>query len=203
MDFNSSSKVNLLNIDSSNENLLRLDLQQTLKRSPINPKDLTSFQRILLTTDGMVTEILEAFFWERMKVIKLFQDYFTLEHDVPSLEIKIEGKVMQRKIFLRGRLSQKNHLYGDSIIVPDRLDEKIRDGLLNSNKPIGLLILENRLETFREILDCGKEKAQDLAEYFNIEKDDFLIFRTYRVIANHQPIMLITEKFPEKGMEIE
>ena len=74
MDFNSSSNVNLLNIDSSNENLLRLDLQQTLKRSPINPKDLTSFQRILLTTDGMVTEILEAFFWERMKVIKLFQD---------------------------------------------------------------------------------------------------------------------------------
>jgi chorismate-pyruvate lyase len=51
-------------------------------------------------------------------------------------------------------------------------------------------------------LDCGKEKANDLAEYFNIEKDDFLIFRTYRVIANHKPIMLITEKFPESGMEI-
>ena len=187
---------------STDNNLLRLDLQQTLKRSPINPRDLTSFQRVLLTTDGMVTEMLEAVFWERMKVIKLFQDHFILDHDIPSLEIKKDCNVMQRKIFLRGKLSQKNHLYGDSIIVPDRLEENIRDGLLNSNKPIGLLLLENRLETFREILDCGKEKAHDLADDFNIEKDDFLIFRTYRVIANHLPIMLITEKFPEKGMEI-
>ncbi len=189
-------------ITSTDNNLLRLDLQQTLKRSPINPRDLTSFQRVLLTTDGMVTEMLEAVFWERMKVIKLFQDHFILDHDIPSLEIKKDCNVMQRKIFLRGKLSQKNHLYGDSIIVPDRLEENIRDGLLNSNKPIGLLLLENRLETFREILDCGKEKAHDLADDFNIEKDDFLIFRTYRVIANHLPIMLITEKFPEKGMEI-
>jgi chorismate-pyruvate lyase len=189
-------------ITTTDNNLLRLDLQQTLKRSPINPRDLTSFQRVLLTTDGMVTEMLEAVFWERMKVIKLFQDHFILDHDIPSLEIKKDCNVMQRKIFLRGKLSQKNHLYGDSIIVPDRLEENIRDGLLNSNKPIGLLLLENRLETFREILDCGKEKAHDLADDFNIEKDDFLIFRTYRVIANHLPIMLITEKFPEKGMEI-
>ncbi|MFQ5963542.1 MAG: chorismate--pyruvate lyase family protein [Candidatus Scalinduaceae bacterium] len=187
---------------AKNNNLLRLDLQQTLKRSPINPRDLTSFQRVLLTTDGMVTEMLEAVFWERMKVIKIFQDHFILDHDIPSLEIKKECNVMQRRIFLRGKLSQKNHLYGDSIIVPDRLEENIRDGLLNSNKPIGLLLLENRLETFREILDCGKEKAHDLADDFNIEKDDFLIFRTYRVIANHLPIMLITEKFPENGMEI-
>ncbi len=202
MDSNNSINSNLQDSDSANVKLLRLDLQKSLKRSHIDPKDLTSFQRILLTTDGMVTEMLEACFSERMKVIKLFQDYFATDHDIPQLEIKKECKVMQRKIFLRGRLSQKNHLYGDSIIVPDRLDEKIRDGLLNSNKPIGLLILENRLETFREILDCGKERACDLAKDFNIEEDDFLIFRTYTVTANHQPIMLITEKFPEKGMEI-
>ncbi len=202
MTANSSSNINLQKPDTTNGNLLRFDLQQTLKRSPINPKDLSSLQRILLTTDGMVTEILEACFWERMKVIKLFQDYFDIEHDIPSLEVKNKCKVLQRKILLRGRISQTNHLYGNSIIVSDRLDEKIRDGLLNSNKPIGLLILENRLETFREILDCGKEKANELAEYFNIEKDDFLIFRTYKVIANHKPIMLITEKFPENGMEI-
>lgn len=189
--------------NNSGESLLRLDLQQTLKRSPINPKDLTSFQRILLTTDGMVTEILEAFFWEGMKVIKLYQDNFATDHDIPSLELKKGSNIMHRKIFLRGRLSQRNHLYGETIIVPDRLDERIKDGLLNSNKPIGLLIFENRLETFREILDSGKEKANDLAADFNIEKDDFLIFRTYRILAKGLPIMLITEKFLEKGMETE
>ncbi len=149
--------------NSSNNSLLRLDLQRSLKRSHINPKDLTSFQRILLTTDGMVTEILEAYLWERMKVVKLFQDYFCLEHEIPTLDIKKGCKVLQRKILLRGRLSQKNHIYAESIIIPDRLDEKMSDGLLNSNKPIGLLILEDRLETFHEILDCGKEHALNLA----------------------------------------
>ncbi len=194
MDINNSS--------NNNNNILRLDLQKSLKRSPINPKDITSFKRVLLTTDGMVTEILEAYLWEQMKVIKLFQDYFTLEDEISSLEVEKGCSVLQRKIFLRGKISQKNHIYAESIIVPDRLNERIRDGLLNSNKPIGLLILENRLETFREILDCGKEKAHDLAVHFKIKKNDFLIFRTYRVFANRLPIMLITEKFPEDGLEI-
>jgi chorismate-pyruvate lyase len=188
--------------NSSHEELLRLDLRHSLKRSPINPKDLTSIQRILLTTDGMVTEILEAHLWERMKVKKLFQEYFVLEHEIPSLEINKGTKVLQRKICLYGRFSHTNHIYAETIIVPDRLDEKMRDGLLNSNKPIGQLILEDRLETFREILDCGKEQAQDLAEYFNIKKSDILIFRTYRVFAHRKPMMLITEKFPENGMII-
>ncbi|MCX5886350.1 MAG: chorismate pyruvate-lyase family protein [Proteobacteria bacterium] len=186
--------------NSSNKDLLRNDLQRSLRRSPINPQDMTPFQRILLTTDGMVTEILEAYLWERMKVIKLSQDYFTLDNEIPSLEIGKGCKVIQRKVLLRGGLSQKNHLYAESIIIPDRLDKKIRDGLFNTNKPIGLLILENRLETFREILDCGKEEAQDLAGYFNIERNGFLIFRAYRVFSNHVPIMLITEKFAEDGM---
>jgi len=186
--------------NSSNKDLLRIDLQTSLKRSPLNPKDITPFQRILLTTDGMVTEILEAYLWERMKIIKLSQDYCRLDKDIPALEIGKGCKVMERKILLCGGISRKNHLYAESIIIPDRLHEKIRDGLLNTNKPIGLLILENRLETFREILDCGKEEAQDLASYFNVKRDDFLIFRTYRVFSNGLPIMLITEKFAEHGI---
>lgn len=192
-----------MNIDnSSDDNLLRFDLQRSLKRSHINPKDLTTIQRILLTTDGMVTEILEAYLLEQMKVTKLSQDYSVLDHDIPYLELNKGTQVLLRKILLRGKLSHKNYIYAESIIVPERLNEKLRDGLLKTNKPIGQLILEDRLETFREILDCGKEEAQELSVYFNVKKDSFLIFRDYRVLANQLPIMLITEKFPEDGMII-
>lgn len=176
--------------------------QKSSARNSINPREITPFHRILLSTDGMVTDILEAYLSERIKIVKLFQKDFFLEDDVPFLEIIKGFRVMQRKVLLCGRISQKNHLYAESIIVPDRLDEKIRDDLLHSNKPIGGLIYENRLETFREILDCGKEKAGDLAAYFNIKRSDSLIFRTYRVIANRLPIMLITEKFSENGMRV-
>jgi chorismate-pyruvate lyase len=98
-------------------------------------------------------------------------------------------------------MSHKNHIFAHSVIAPDRLSDRIRDGLVHSGKAIGLLILEDRLETFREILSCGREQAGDLAEHFLIDPDAFLIYRTYRVIVNRSPIMLITEKFPESGFQ--
>ena len=181
--------------------LLRADLQRSLKRGPIDPKELSSFQRILLTTDGMVTEMLEAYLWERMIVVKLSQEHVPSQVDVPELEIRKGENVLQRTILLRGRMSHKNHIYAHSIIAPDRLDDRMRDGLVRSGKAIGLLILEDRLETFREILSCGREQAGDLAEHFLIDPDAYLIYRTYRVIVNRSPIMLITEKFPESEFQ--
>ncbi len=184
---------------ASNGDLMRADLQQSLKRGPVNPRNLSSFQRILLTTDGTVTEMLEAVLWERMKVVKLSQKLLKADQDLPFLEADKGADVLDRKILLRGVVSHKNHVYAESLILPDRLSDPMRDALLNSAKPIGLLILEERLETFREIMDCGKEPAGEVAEHFLVPPDSFLIYRTYRVFAHRHPIMQVTEKFPESG----
>ncbi len=45
--------------------VLRSDLHESLTHSHIDPSRLSTFQRILLTTDGTVTEILEAYLFER------------------------------------------------------------------------------------------------------------------------------------------
>jgi chorismate-pyruvate lyase len=183
---------------SNQSDLMRTDLQRSLRGSPIDPSRLTSFQRILLTTDGMVTEMLEANYWERMVVERLFQEDYALEQELVDLECKPGEHVLDRRILLRGRMSHLARLYAESFIVRDRLPEFIRDGLVHSHKPIGLLIQENRLETFREILDCVREEAGQLSRYFRIQPGEYLISRRYRVIASGQPIMLITEKFPER-----
>jgi chorismate-pyruvate lyase len=57
--------------------------------------------------------------------------------------------------------------------------------------------LEHRLETFREIVECWREFAGPLGQYFQVDEETTLIARTYRIFAGGQPIMLITEKFPE------
>jgi chorismate-pyruvate lyase len=183
---------------SNQTDLMRTDLQRSLRGSPIDPSRLTSFQRILLTTDGMVTEMLEANYWERMTVERLFQEDYPLAAELEDLEYKAGEHVLDRRILLRGRMSHLARIYAESFIARDRLPDFIRDGLLHSSKPIGLLVLENRLETFREILGCAREEAGDIAEHFRIEPTDYLIARRYRVIAHGQPIMLITEKFPER-----
>lgn len=177
--------------------LMRTDLQKSLRGSPVEPSKLTSFQRILLTTDGTVTEMLEAYFWESITVVKLFQDDYALEHHLPALGSEQGEHVLDRRIFLRGRVSRLNRVYAESMIALDRLPREIHEGLMKGQKPIGLLILENRLETFREILGCSKEPAEGLAEQFRMGPEDFLISRSYRIVAQGQPIMLITEKFPE------
>lgn len=178
--------------------MLRVDLQESLRQSPLNLRSLSSFQRILLTTDGTVTEILEAQFWEPIGIHKLFQEIGETDSDITYLNLGSGTKVLIRKVLLRGKVTQKNYIYAESVTAIEHLDEHLQHGLVNTQKPLGQLMIENRLETFRQILVCRPEPAEDLAQYFGIETNDTMISRIYRVFANRKPIMLITEKFPEK-----
>ena len=182
---------------NSNTNLMRADLDKSLKRSHIEPASLSTFQRVLLTTDGTVTEMLEAYLLENMKVVKLGEGLVSTVQDIPLLDLQRGTPIIERKILLQGKISHKNFLYAESIIVPERLDEKFQDGLLKSKTPIGKLWLQYKVETFKEIVDSGKEPSGKLADYFLIEKEDKILFRTYLVFTNRKPVMMITEKFPE------
>ena len=178
--------------------LMRPDLDESLKKSHIEPSSLSTFQRILLTTDGTVTEMLEAYSLEQINVVKLAEGLVSTVKEIPVLELKRGTQVIERKILLQGKISRKNYLYAESIIVPERLDERFQDALLKSQTPIGKLWLQYKVETFKEIVDTGKEPTGKLADYFLVEKEDKMLFRTYRVFNNRQPVMMITEKFPEK-----
>ena len=177
--------------------MLRIDLRESLCHSTVDPQLLSSFQRILLTTDGTVTEILEAHLWEAMRIVKLYQDCIETDASIPYLDIGPHAPVLVRKIILRGESSERNYIYAESIVALDRLDDRIRQGLIETQKPVGQLMLEARLETFREILSCCYEPAEEIGESLGVSPDARLISRTYRVFANRQPFMLITEKFPE------
>ena len=176
---------------------MRRDLQESLNQSHIDPSELSTFQRILLTTDGTVTEILEAYLFEHIYVVKLSEKLVATTQIISPLEVTTSTEVIERKILLQGKISRKNFIYAESIIVPERLEEKLKDGLLKSQIPMGRLWLENKLETFKEIVSSGKERAGELSDYFKIEREDRILFRTYRVFNNRQPIIMITEKFPE------
>jgi chorismate-pyruvate lyase len=192
----------LQNVNSNNGatlpiSILRDDLRESLNSNHIEPSALSSFQKILLTTNGSVTDILEAYLSEQIRVIKLSEQLVSLVHNITSMDLKEGTEVIIRKVLLQGRISRKNFIYADSIIVPERLDERFRDALLESKIPIGKLWFEQRVETFKEILDSSKEPAGDLAGYFNIQPSDNMLSRTYRVVTNRKSSMMITEKFPE------
>ncbi|MEC4983957.1 MAG: chorismate pyruvate-lyase family protein [Oscillatoria sp. PMC 1068.18] len=181
----------------SNDYDLRPDLQESLAHSHIDPSKLTTFQRIILTTDGTLTEILEAYLFEKIQLVKLSEGLVSISQEIKPLEIKIGTEVIDRKILLRGKISRNNWIYAESIIVPERLESNFRSRLLESQESMGRLWLEHKLETFKEIVDSSCHPAGKLAEYFKIKPEDKMFSRTYRVFSNRQPIIMITEKFPE------
>ncbi|WNN88254.1 chorismate--pyruvate lyase family protein [Gloeocapsopsis dulcis] len=176
---------------------MRSDLQQFLSCTLIDPSTLSTFQKILLTTDGTITHILEVCLLEAIQVVKLSEEIVLLTRDIPFVELTQETEIIDRKVLLRGKTSGKNFIYAESVIFPERLDEKFRDKLLRTKTPIGQIWFDCRVETFKEIFNSGKEPANDLASYFNIQSESNLLFRTYGVFSKQQLIMLITEKFPE------
>ncbi|AOX00093.1 4-hydroxybenzoate synthetase [Moorena producens PAL-8-15-08-1] len=169
------------------------------KRNYIEPVLLSPFQRILLTTNGTVTDMIEAYSGEAIKIKKLFEDKIQLEEDILPMNLKKGTEVIARKVLLQGKMSDRTYVYADSILVLDRLNEKMRTQLLDTKTPIGKLWVENKVEIFKENVELGKEDAGDLADYFQIEPEDNLLYRTYCVISNNQYTMMITEKFPENN----
>jgi len=175
---------------------MRNDLEACLARHGMRLADLAPFEQILLTTDGTVTEMLEAVAGEPMRVVKLGQEPRILAAPLPGLRAEARARVVRREILLSGRRSGTPFLHAESWIAPDHLDARVRAGLEDSDKPVGLLLLEHRIETFKEILDCGQAPAAAIARHFGISADTAMLQRTYRMVSGGVPILLITERFP-------
>ncbi len=157
---------------------------------------LRNFQKILLTANGTVTALLESYLNEEIKVFKLSENVKDMDINLPRVKLNQE-KVITRKILLQGKNSSRNFIYADSLILINNIDEQFRCELLNTKKPIGKIWSERKVETFKEIIDSGKEPANELSKYFGIEPEENMLFRTYSVYSKGKITMIITEKFPE------
>ncbi len=160
-------------------------------------EELRPLQRMLLIADGTLTKLLEVYLNEPMRIVKLQEQVFAAPAAVEALELAAGDDIIARRILIQGQLTGISWLFADSIIVLDRLEKSFQDQLLNSHTPIGKLWLKHKTETFKEIITARREPAGELATHFHITPDAPLLSRTYRVFCHQQPVMLITEKFPE------
>ena len=186
----------------TNTHELIFNLHKTSHHGSIDLFALSALQKILLTTDGTLTKILEAYLSEEIQMVKLSERSTFIAQDIPLLELKRRSEVIERKILLQGKVSKKNVLYAESILVPERLDKHFREELLKSEIPLGKLMLAHWMETFKEIMTSGKEPSNGLSAFFQISHGDKLLSRTYRLSHHCKPIMLITEKFPESYFRV-
>jgi chorismate-pyruvate lyase len=154
---------------------------------------LTLFQKVLLTTDGTVTQLLELYTGLAVRVHKLGQ---AIVPDVASqaLQTKAGDLILQRRILL---CTEHQHLlYAESRFVIERLPASVQQQLIETDRPIGLLWREHHMETYREIINQERAPASELAVHFGIDEQAILLSRSYLIYHHEQPLGMITEKFP-------
>lgn len=153
--------------------------------------------RALLVTDGTVTKFLEAYLWEPIEVKPIFQENSIANNDVPWLEIKQGMSVFKRQVLLRGLSNGKIYAFAESLVRTDRLSNGLYHDLLEGRLGMGELLRDRRMETYRELLNYGREKAGTLSSVLNMDMNESVLYRSYRIFNNQLPVILITEKFPE------
>jgi chorismate-pyruvate lyase len=176
------------------ESMSAIDILASLNGFDVN--SLEPLQRVLLVTDGTLTEILEANFLERIRLVKVSQEVISATPAHTLLDPNPGEAVIERKILLQGEESHRNYAYAESCIAVDRLGPSFRDELLTSDTPLGRLWLEHKLETFKELQEVRCQRANGFSHYFGCGEAAPLLVRTYRVFSASRPVMVITEYFP-------
>lgn len=152
-----------------------------------NLSKLSYLQKIILGTDGTVTQLIESIVGEPLKLEKL------AESDLP----KYIGQAAQRRIItLNGTLTGLPYLYADSLVYHHNMAADFSQALLETRMPIGKAWEKFQIETYKTLKHWGFERAATTAKHFVIEPDELLLYRTYFVYSQGKIIFEITEKFP-------
>lgn len=158
---------------------------------PIPIETLPPFLRALLVTDGTVTKALEAYFWEPVAVETLCQEFIGAAAEIPWIEVRRGDQVLLRKALLRGADSGKEYAQASSVIRTEWIPASFREQLISRELGIGVLIRDSGLESYREVMEVGVEPCGDRPA-----GDAAALFRTYRIIIEGRPVILISETFP-------
>lgn len=157
--------------------------------------DLSLYARALLATDGTVTDLIALYTGETIRVVKLEQSISATPVAAPALlACPQPARLLHRRILLAG--ATRNHLYADSTFVFDRFSDAMQRALIDTDRPIGLLWKEARLETFREIVAQGIETDAAISAHFAVPPTEPFVARTYVVHYGGRPLGAITEKWP-------
>ena len=151
---------------------------------------LSLLQKTLLITDGTVTQLLEVFTSETIRVEKL--EHVLVRGGPEKLGVKPDEPVLSRVILLRG--DTRPYMYAHSWLVPARMPGSMQEAMRQTDTPIGQLWKTSRLETFREIVEFQRE--QDPAVSSLLGTDGPLLSRSYLIHTGGKPMGLIAEKFP-------
>ena len=155
----------------------------------------TLLQETLLRTDGTVTDLLELFTGENIRVDKVPPGLYSSECDWPNA-CGNPGPTI-RDVVLRGKKHGFALYLRSYTLVPGETGAPVQTQLSETNEPIGKVLRQHRLEDFRQIEERGIRPIPAVAGILGGEPTDQMRWRRYSVLSGGLVIMEITEVFSE------
>ena len=169
--------------------------QRPANLQDVDFRKLTSFERAWLVIDGTVTRFLEAQKLEPINIVECGRSKETLRKDHVWLDVPKGSVVASRQVLLKGGLSGRIHASAASLVVPERVKDAVGRPVDKIPEGLGRMLLSGRTEQYRELLWYGKETPSDLPGEIRSLASEYCLSRTYRIIVNKKPVMMITESF--------
>jgi len=159
---------------------------------------LTETQKILLTTDGSVTRVLEILTRKPVRVETLVRMTISADSRVAKwLNTSVGSSVNYRMVELINPRPKKILAVAKSWIAISRLERGIRKDLTSTDIPIGKIISKHKLDVRREMLNINLVHAEeDITKLIGVKKGSPLLSKTYNIVRNDAVLMRINELFP-------
>ena len=155
-------------------------------------KNFSNTQKILMTTDGSITAILDVLYGKID--LKTLEQHFeeATEESASLVNVDAGDEVNYREIVMHK--DEQPLIYAVSYIPLKRLTKEIKEDLVRADIPIGRILKKYNIESRREINVIQIEKpSEKLKELYNTEED--FLARDYTIIHTGEILMWIKEFF--------
>jgi chorismate-pyruvate lyase len=144
-------------------------LKDILKLEKMSNIKLNSFEKILLINTGTTEQMLQVLSNSLTKILILQQSE--------------KNNIINREINIISNDRKKILVSASSLIYLKNLPDKIIDEIRKGEKGIGMILLENKTETYKRIMEIGYNST------------DSFIYRKYVLISKKHIISKIVENF--------
>lgn len=159
---------------------------------------LSSVQKMLLGTDGSVTNLLEVVTESPIEIETLVQKVMPADEAVAKeLQVNPGEAVNFRVVLLKKAKSHEALIYAISHTPLIRLEAGFKEDLTKADIPIGVILKKHRIESRRDITSTAFLPAgQEHCRAFGVFPREIMLTRSYKIIRHGQPLIAIKETFP-------
>lgn len=158
-----------------------------------NSKQFSNTQKILLTTDGSITAILDVLYG-KISLFTIDQHFEVADEERAKLVEVDEGtEINFREVMMHK--GGKPLIYAISHIPLARCSKEVCADLIRADIPIGRILKNYHIESRREIRKIYIEKPNEHLQHL-FKTDEEMLAREYVIINKDEVLMWIKEVFP-------